>query len=158
MRVFVILVALGWLISLPVWATLALVCIAVAALLGGWWLHNHGAFDTTRLRQSHNDVDPAYVSALETIVAEAEAEIEKLKAAAGGSRGSADCADEAECMALFRRVGLSPSAPHFVVAAVQRAYRIELHPDRQPAKFKSVAETRFKAAEQTFAAIAARGR
>lgn len=158
MRSLVVLVALGWLISLPAWALVVLICVAVAAVLGGWWLHVHGGIDTTRLYSRRSDIDPAYVSALEAIVAEAEAEIEKLKAAAGGSRGSADCADEAECMALFRRVGLSPSAPHFVVAAVQRAYRIELHPDRQPAKFKSVAETRFKAAEQTFAAIAARGR
>lgn len=158
MRALVVLLALAWLISLPLWASLMLICVAVAAMLGGWWLHLHGGIDTTRLYSRRSDIDPAYVSALETIVAEAEAEIEKLKAAAGGSRGSADCADEAACMALFRRVGLSPSAPHFVVAAVQRAYRIELHPDRQPAKFKSVAETRFKAAEQTFAAIAARGR
>jgi hypothetical protein len=158
MRALVVFVALGWLISLPVWAAVVLICIAVAALLGGWWLHVRGGIDATRLPQQRNDVDTAYVSALETIVAEAEAEIERLKAEAGGSHASADFSAEAERVALYHRVGLSPSAPPFVVAAAHKAYRIELHPDRQPAKFKSVAENRFKAAEEAFAAIAEQAR
>ncbi len=157
MRALVVLLALGWLISLPAWATVVLICVAVVAMLGGWWLHVRGGLDVTRSDGRRNDIDPAYVSALETIVVEAEAEIERLKAEAGGS-ASANCTAEVERIALYRRVGLSPSAPEFVVAAAQRAYRIELHPDRQPAKFKSAAETRFKAAEEAFSAIAAHGR
>lgn len=158
MRVFVMLVALGWLISLPVWAAVALICVAVAALLVGCWFHARSGIDATRLPQRQNHVDPAYVRALETIVAEAEAEIERLKAEAMSSRGSADCAPEAERIALFRRVGLSPGAPDFVVAAAQKAYRTHLHPDRHPQRLKSAAETRFKAAEEAFAAIAAHAR
>lgn len=158
MRAFVVLVALGWLISLPLWASLVLICVAVAAVLGGWRLHVRGGLDVLRSVHRRNDIDPVYVRALETIVAEAEAEIERLKAEAGGSHASADFSAEAERVALYHRVGLSPSAPPFVVAAAHKAYRIELHPDRQPAKFKSVAENRFKAAEEAFAAIAEQAR
>lgn len=155
MRALVVLVTLGWLISLPAWVFVVLICVSAAAMLGAWWLHARPTFNATGSEHRRDDVDPAYVSALETIVAQAEAEIERLKAEAGVTRASADRAADAKRVALYRRVGLSPSAPPFVVAAAQRAYRIELHPDRQPAKFKSVAETRFKAAEEAFAAIAA---
>lgn len=158
MRALVVLVALGWLISLPAWAAVVLFCIAVAAMLGGWWLHVHSGIDTTSLYSRRSDIDPAYVSALETIVAEAEAEIEWLKAEAGATRASTDHAADAERIALYRRVGLSPSAPQFVVAAAQKAYRARLHPDCHPPRLKMEAETRFKAAEEAFAAIAAFGR
>lgn len=51
---------------------------------------------------------------------------------------------------LHRRVGLSSSAPEWVVRAVRRTYRSRLHPDRHAVAHKKEAERRFKQAEETF--------
>lgn len=53
----------------------------------------------------------------------------------------------------FRRVGLDPSAPRFVIEAVRKAYRRTLHPDVHPHGRKAEAERRFKDAEAAFAEI-----
>jgi hypothetical protein len=54
---------------------------------------------------------------------------------------------------VFRRVGLDPNAPRFVVESVRKAYRRNLHPDLQPVERKEEAEKRFKESEQVFDAI-----
>jgi hypothetical protein len=51
---------------------------------------------------------------------------------------------------VFRRVGLDPNAPRFVVESVRKAYRRNLHPDLQPEERKEEAEKRFKESEQVF--------
>ena len=57
--------------------------------------------------------------------------------------------------AIYRRVGLSPVAPEWLVLAARRAYRAKLHPDRHPEHHKREADLRFKLAEATFDEIAA---
>ncbi|MBJ6128565.1 hypothetical protein [Microvirga splendida] len=51
---------------------------------------------------------------------------------------------------VFRRVGLDPSAPRFIIEAARKAYRRALHPDLQPGGRKAEAERRFKEAEGAF--------
>ena len=51
---------------------------------------------------------------------------------------------------LYRKVGLSESAPDFLIEAAQRAYRKHFHPDTQPAAQKADAERRFKETEAVF--------
>ena len=53
----------------------------------------------------------------------------------------------------FRKVGLHPQCPAFLIAAARRAYRLALHPDRQPEHLKHEAHARFVAAEEIFAEI-----
>ena len=62
----------------------------------------------------------------------------------------AEAAAPSPRQAIFRRVGLDEDAPEWVVAAVQRAYRAKLHPDRYPPRLKEAAERRFKEAEMVF--------
>jgi DnaJ-class molecular chaperone len=50
-------------------------------------------------------------------------------------------------------VGLREDCPEFVLRAVQKAYRVNLHPDLKPAAQKPEAEKRFKEAESAFAEI-----
>lgn len=53
----------------------------------------------------------------------------------------------------YRRVGLHPLCPTFVLAAARRAYRSVLHPDRHPEHRKAEAHDRYVAVEATFAEI-----
>jgi chromosome segregation ATPase len=50
----------------------------------------------------------------------------------------------------FRKVGLHEDCPDFVLKAVRKTYRKELHPDPKPIHLKSEAEKRFKDAEAVF--------
>jgi hypothetical protein len=52
----------------------------------------------------------------------------------------------------YGRVGLREDCPDFV-KAVQKAYRVNLHPDLKPAAQKPEAEKRFKQAEAAFEEI-----
>jgi hypothetical protein len=53
----------------------------------------------------------------------------------------------------YGRVGLREDCPDFVLKAVQKAYRVNLHPDLKPAAQKPEAEKRFKQAEAAFEEI-----
>jgi hypothetical protein len=55
--------------------------------------------------------------------------------------------------ATYRKVGLHPLCPTFVLAAARRAYRSALHPDRHPEHRKAEAHDRYVAVEATFAEI-----
>jgi hypothetical protein len=50
----------------------------------------------------------------------------------------------------FRKVGLHEDCPDFVLKAVRKIYRKELHPDPKPSHLKSKAEKGFKDAEAVF--------
>jgi chromosome segregation ATPase len=50
----------------------------------------------------------------------------------------------------FRTVGLHEDCPDFVLKAVRKIYRKELHPDPKPTHLKPEAEKRFKHAEAVF--------
>jgi hypothetical protein len=51
---------------------------------------------------------------------------------------------------VFRRVGLAPTAPRFVIDAARKAYRRAFHPDLHPQSRKAEAEQKFKQAEAAF--------
>ncbi|MCJ2106361.1 hypothetical protein MKK70_13405 [Methylobacterium sp. E-041] len=53
----------------------------------------------------------------------------------------------------YRRVGLHPQCPAFVLTAARRAYRVALHPDCHPQHRKAQAHERFVSVEATFAEI-----
>ena len=54
---------------------------------------------------------------------------------------------------LFRRVGLDEDCPNFVLQAVRRSYRKQLHPDTKATQHKGAAEMEFKEAEEVFDAL-----
>ena len=55
--------------------------------------------------------------------------------------------------AIFRKVGLHPGAPEFLVLAARKAFRLALHPDRHP-EHRQEAHNRFIKAEAAFDKIA----
>lgn len=153
MRLLVVIALLGWLLSLPLWASLLVVAILATALVAASWLHRPRYRSAAPIQHHHAASDGEYVAALEAVVAQAEAEIDRVRSENENFRVLALSADIAPEVALYRRVGLSPAAPAWLVQAAQRAYRARLHPDRHPPQFKQAAEQRFKAAEAVFAEI-----
>lgn len=158
MQAFIVLLILGWLVSLPwtIWLVLLGVVLVVLVVGGYIILRTHDGLPLARRRVA---IDPNYVAALEALVAEAEteadalrSEVERLLAASRAWNASSNRSDRAM---LHRRVGLAENAPGWLVAAARRAYRAALHPDRHPEWAKEEAERRFKAAENVFDAIAA---
>ena len=149
MRTFLILAALGWVISLP-WTALiglALVVIAIAAMWSLSVLMERRAVSNWT---GGNTIDPNYVAALESMVAETEAEVETMRGEIERLRSAAAASEPDPKTALYGRVGLSPSAPEWLVAAARRAYRVALHPDRHPMHRKKEAQHRFQLAERVF--------
>ena len=51
---------------------------------------------------------------------------------------------------MFRKVGLDPSCPDFVIKAARTAFRKALHPDNQPERQRAEAERRFVEVEAIF--------
>jgi hypothetical protein len=152
MRLLVVMAGLGWLLSLPLWAAMLVFAIASAALVAASWLRRP-RYRSAPIQHHQAASDGEHVAALEAVVAQVEAEIDRLRSENENIRALALSADIAPEVALYRRVGLSPAAPAWLVQAAQRAYRARLHPDRHPPQFKQAAEQRFKAAEAVFAEI-----
>ena len=156
MRALLVLAFLGWAMSLP-WVTLfsyfALIVVAIVVM---WSLsvsiERRGALP----RRDRKVIDRHYVAALESMVAEAETQVEALRGEVERLRSSRPVSEPDPKAALYGRVGLSPTAPEWLVLAARRAYRTQLHPDRHPAHRKREAERRFVLAEQVFDEIATR--
>lgn len=156
MRVLLVLAALGWIISLPWTALLGYFVLIVIAIAVLWLISVSIERRAVSNSSAGHTIDANYVTALENIVVEAEAEVEKLRGEIERLRSAAASEPDPKA-ALFRRVGLDENAPHWLVAAARRAYRAALHPDRHPFRHKSEAERRFIEAEAIFDQIAARG-
>jgi hypothetical protein len=88
------------------------------------------------------------------MVSEAQTEAERLRAEVERLRSNAVASELDPQAALYNRVGLSPHAPVWLIAAARKAYRTALHPDRHPVHRKSEAERRFVLAEGVFDEIA----
>lgn len=155
MRTLLILAALGWAMSLPWAALFGYIVLIVAAIVILWLLSASIERHAVSPRRGRKIIDPNYVAALEDVVAQAEAEVETLRGEIERLRSTAasECDPKA---ALFRRVGLNDSAPQWLIAALRRAYRVALHPDKHPAHRKQEAERRLKKAEGVFDQIMAR--
>lgn len=103
-----------------------------------------------------NTIDPSYIAALESMAAEAEAEVERLRTEIERLHASRPVSEPDPKAVLYGQVGLNPAAPEWLILAARRAYRTQLHPDRHPAHRKREAERRFVLAEQVFDEIATR--
>lgn len=154
MRALLVLVALGWLISLP-WASiimwflgLLIVGIVLCAVAG-----HFVEFRAQRARAGP-PIDADYLLALEGLLADAEAETKRLRVEIAGLRASPSAGSRSR-VALHARVGLAENAPEWLVTSARRAYRSRLHPDRHPPHRRQEAEDRYKLAEQVFDEIAA---
>ena len=155
MQVLLVLFVLGWVASLPAifwWIVLGLALIALG--FGAYLLldlnsrANFPWMDRVR-------VDRGYLRALEAECNEAAAEVASLRTEIEQLRSAPPIVQPTPTEALYRRVGLSPSAPAWLVKTVRREYRRRLHPDCHPEYRKEEAERRFKMAEAVFDEIAA---
>ncbi len=86
-------------------------------------------------------------------LAEREARITALEVDLAQARLASTTPSETEEDRLYRRVGLHPQAPEFLIPAARRAFRLALHPDRHP-RHRRHAHDRFVLAEATFDQIA----
>lgn len=154
MRMLLVFAFIGWVLSQPWLALFGYFALIVGAIAVLWFISVAIERRTASNRTGGNTIDRNYVSALETMVAEAEAKAETLRAELQRYRSAAAVAEPDPRTALYRRVGLADSAPEWLISAARRAYRVALHPDQHPPHRKQEAEHRFKLAESVFEAIA----
>ncbi len=107
MRTFLVLAALGWAMSLPWAALFDYIVLIVAAIAILWGLSLSIEHHAATPRRDRKIIDQHYVAALESIVVEAEAEIERLRA-------SCVVSEPDPRAALYGRVGLSPRRAEMV--------------------------------------------
>jgi hypothetical protein len=84
---------------------------------------------------------------------ERDAQIAHLEGELAAARASASRAADTTGDPVYRRVGLSPSAPDWLVQAARTAYRRRLHPDVHPPQHRQKAHDRYIRAEEAFARI-----
>ncbi|WP_156396057.1 hypothetical protein [Bosea sp. Leaf344] len=155
MQVLLVLFVLGWIASLPAvfwWVVLGVVLLALG--FGGYLLldlNDRANFPWL----DRITVDRSYLTALEAACNKAKAEARLLRTEIEQVRSVPPVAQPDATEALYRRVGLSPGAPPWLVDAARRAYRQKLHPDCHPAHRKMEAQARFVQAERIFDEIAA---
>ncbi|WP_293795374.1 hypothetical protein [uncultured Bosea sp.] len=154
MRVLLVFTFIGWIMSLPWAALFAYFALIVVAIVVMWFLSVSIERHAISPSRGGNTIDPHYVAALEGMVAEAEAQVETLRAEVERLRTSRSVSEPDPKAALYGRVGLSSCAPDWLILAARRAYRAKLHPDRHPEHHKREADLRFKLAEATFDQIA----
>lgn len=154
MRAFLVLAALGWIMSLPWTAVFAYVALIFAAVVVMWFLSASIERHAVAPRRDRNAIDRHYVAALENMVVEAEMQVEALRSEVERLRAARPVSEPDAKAALYGRIGLSPAAPEWLVAAARRAYRSQLHPDRHPEHRKYEAGRRFQLAESVFDEIA----
>lgn len=87
------------------------------------------------------------------LLAERDARIVALEADLMRVRSASTVQPESAEQAIFRKVGLHPGAPEFLVLAARRAFRTALHPDRHP-RHREQAQDRFVRADAIFDQIA----
>ena len=121
MRAILILAALGWAASSPWTETLLVIALIGTATIAAWWLNAMPQVGERFRGSSRGDIDPAYVSALESIASEAEAEVEKLRAEVNRLRAPSDEETDAATISLYRKVGLSPAAPAWLIEAAPQS-------------------------------------
>lgn len=88
-----------------------------------------------------------------SLLVERDTRIAALEADLVQSRSASTTHRETAEQVIFRKVGLHPGAPEFLVLAARKAFRLALHPDRHP-RHRQEAHDRFIEAEATFDKIA----
>ena len=84
------------------------------------------------------------------VLTERDARISELEANLIAARLSMSSCREADGDPVYRRVGLIPSAPDWLVQAARTAYRRRLHPDMHPFHHRQQAHDRYIQAEEAF--------
>lgn len=84
------------------------------------------------------------------MLAERDTRIKTLEADLTAARVSAGRTAERDGDPVYRRVGLSPSAPDWLVTAARTAYRRRLHPDVHPPHHRPQAHDKYIRAEEAF--------
>src|SRR3954454_20797477 len=126
MRVAAAGVAIAIIAALGVWAALALLALTYAVHVFALKLEIREVCHVlTNVTASLTEAQEQLQGARDRVEV-----LERVGGALRGSQGSQSHLSEPQ--ALYRRVGLSETCPHFVLEAVQRAYRKALHPDLQP--------------------------
>lgn len=120
----------------------AMTCMSMMATLARMLCKQHS---TRHELDAERDRHTAQLVRLEAQIIELEADLER-------ARSVSACRGDSETDAIYRRVGLHPQAPAFLLAAAQRAFRAALHPDRHP-QYRDAAHDRFVMAEATFERI-----
>ena len=87
------------------------------------------------------------------VLAERDTRIMSLETDLVAARLSARRTVERDGDPVYRRVGLSPSAPDWLVQAARMAYRRRLHPDLHPPHHRQQAHDRYIRAEESFERI-----
>lgn len=101
MRTLLVLAALGWIISLP-WATLfAYFALIVIAIVVMWLISVSIERRTISSRSKSRAIDHHYVAALESMVAEAETQVEALRGEVEQLRASCPVSEPDPKVALF---------------------------------------------------------
>lgn len=155
MRMLLVFAFIGWVLSQPWLVLLGHFALIVGAIAVLWFISVAIEPRAALSRTGGNTIDRNYVAALESMVAEAETQVETLRGEVEQLRATRPVSEADPKAALYGRVGLSPAAPEWLVATARRAYRSQLHPDRHPEHRKQEAEKRFKLSEATFEAIEA---
>lgn len=96
-----------------------------------------------RLLEADHEGQVARLAGRDARIAHLERELADARAAA---RRASDTTGDP----VYRRVGLSPSAPDWLVQAARMAYRRRLHPDVNPPKHRQQAHDRYIRAEEAF--------
>lgn len=86
------------------------------------------------------------------LLVERDAQIVALKADLAQARSLSSVRPETPEQVLYRKVGLHPGAPEFLVIAARRAYKLSLHPDRH-LRHARQAHERYLQAEAVFEEI-----
>lgn len=131
----------GWGLRLGLAVTMVIVLVTLPLMVAGpvlWVLASHyirlteivveelGQQCRTRRRLEEDQEDHA------VMLAERDTRIKTLEADLTAARVSAGRTAERDGDPVYRRVGLSPSAPDWLVKAARTAYRRRLHPDVHP--------------------------
>ena len=99
-----------------------------------------------RLLEADHEAQAAQLVGRDAQIARLEGELADARAA--GRRATDTIGDP-----VYRRVGLSPSAPDWLVQAARIAYRRRLHPDVHPPQHRQQAHDRYIRAQEAFERI-----
>lgn len=88
-----------------------------------------------------------------TLLVEREARIAHLESELANAQAAIRRSANTTGDPVYRRVGLSPSAPNWLVQAARTAYRRRLHPDMHPPRHRQQAHDCYIRAEEAFERI-----
>lgn len=126
----------------PTFTCCIVVFLLIALVLGALNLRGQLAISEQKLRDAAR-IERGACEALQIAIAHAEA----LDAELAEVRRRPDVTSGDP---IYRRIGLDPDAPDYIVQAARRAHRVALHPDQHPPERRQTAHDRYVTAEAAF--------